>query len=380
MEFKSVYVHVPFCIKKCNYCDFVSFPVGKYSSMAREYSRYLDKETDLWVKQEDLSQVETVYFGGGTPTVLALSDLMHMISKLLKHCRLSQNNEVTLECNPGTVDGRDLVLLRQVGVNRLSIGAESFNDDSLNAMGRLYSAADCIKTIKEARKAGFANIGIDLIYGLPGQTMEQWLEELKYALDQDVDHISIYGLTLSDQTPWGKAASQGHLIVPDEDLVADMLEKNIKMLTSHGFLHYEISNFAKPGHECRHNLSYWQRKNYLGLGVAAASAVGNHRFSNCRTLEEYTSLLDNDSFPRGEEEILSRDQVLGEAMFLGLRILEGINMNEFSKRYLIRPDDYFGKQIEENVAKGLLEIEGDSLKLTYKGLFLANEVFMSFVS
>jgi oxygen-independent coproporphyrinogen-3 oxidase len=379
MEFKSIYVHIPFCLRKCNYCDFISFPIADYSAEARRYFSYLDKETTIWISQEDLSQAETVYFGGGTPTVLALADILHIISRLLAHCRLGGGNEVSLECNPGTIDAKGLFLLRKAGVNRLSIGAESFSNKSLKAMGRQYTAEACEETVKNALKAGFDNISLDLIYGLPQQTVKQWERELKRALSLDVKHISLYGLTLSDKTPWGKAAAQGHLLIPDEDLSAEMLEKSIKTVLRHGFAHYEISNFAKPGYECRHNLGYWQRKNYLGLGVSAAGAVGNHRFSNYRTLKQYEESLNNNCLPQEEEEILNRAQVLAEAMFLGLRILKGINMEEFARRYLIHPLEHFQKQIAENKEKGLLEQEGEYLRLTYKGLFLANEVFMSFL-
>ncbi len=379
MQYASIYIHIPFCIRKCNYCDFVSFPVNKYPPLIRQYANYIDREIELWARQEDLSQVETVYVGGGTPTVLATGDLLHIVSNVLSYCRISQDNEVTVEANPGTIDAKNLQRLRQAGVNRLSVGAESFNNKSLEAMGRTYRAKDTIATLRDARNQGFDNISIDLIYGLPDQTLEEWREDLYIALDQDIDHISIYGLTLSDKTPWGKAAAQGRLNVADQDLSADMLEGSINIITKHGFEHYEVSNFAKPGFQCRHNLGYWQRKDYLGLGVAAASAVGNHRFSNFRTLEEYTAHLDKNNLPIDEEEILSQRQVLSEAMFLGLRLLKGIDMTAFKKRYFIRPDVHFKTEIEDGLKKGLLEISGDTLRLTHKGLFLANEVFMSFL-
>lgn len=379
MQYASMYIHIPFCIRKCNYCDFVSFPFANYRSAMRQYASYIDREIEIWSRQEDFSRLKTVYLGGGTPTLLATGDLLHILSTVLGYASADQVSEVTVECNPGTIDQKNLLRLRQGGVNRLSVGGESFNDASLAAMGRHYRAADCIHTLKQAREAGFENISLDLIYGLPGQTMEDWLEDLHTALEQDIDHLSLYGLTLSDKTPWGKAAAQGRLAMPDQDLSADMLEISIQTVKGRGFEHYEISNFAKPGYRCQHNLGYWQRQDYLGLGVAAASLVGNHRFSNVRNLEDYMATLEEQRLPIDEEETLSPRQVLAEAMFLGLRLLEGIDLAAFYQRYTIHPQEYFEEEIAQNIRLGLLETAGQHLRLTHKGLFLANEVFMSFL-
>ncbi|MEG1500516.1 MAG: radical SAM family heme chaperone HemW, partial [Clostridiales bacterium] len=262
MTFSSIYTHIPFCVSKCNYCDFISFPVDNHHSQLRKYASLLDKDMAKWALREDFSQVETVYFGGGTPTVLATGDLLHLVSGISSMCNLQEDNEFTIECNPGTIDERNLLRLRQSGVNRLSVGAESFNDQVLQYMGRIYRAEDCLKLLKNARHAGFDNLSIDLIYGLPGQTVEQWLEDLNRALDLDIDHISVYGLTIPDNTPWGKAVAAGRMQMPDIDISADMLEISIKSIKEAGFEHYEVSNFAKKGHRCRHNMGYWQRNDY----------------------------------------------------------------------------------------------------------------------
>lgn len=378
MAFKGLYVHIPFCVRKCNYCDFCSYPAKDYQAAMGDYSSWLKKELDAW-KKEDLSSLASVYFGGGTPTLLPQDALADVFSHIKRHCNLHPQAEVSMECNPGTVDIKDLLLLRQMGVNRLSIGIESFAPKYLHLMGRIADAADGPRMVEAARHAGFDNLNIDLIYGLPGQTLAEWRDDLERAIDLGTEHISLYGLSLSDKTPWGRAVAAGSLSLPDEDLLAEMMELAQDMIKGALYHHYEIANFAKPGFECRHNLTYWQREDYLGIGVAAASCYGNIRQMNCRGLEEYQNSLYINGFPEHEKEILSRQQLIGEAVFLGLRLIDGIRIKAFNERFGVDMENIYQEQLRKLFSYGLLEKTDGCLHLTKKGILLANVVFGEFI-
>lgn len=378
MAFKGLYVHIPFCVRKCHYCDFCSYPAGDNGSALSNYSALLKKELGSWAK-DDLSSLASVYFGGGTPSLLPTEDLGELLSYIRRIYDLSPRAEISMECNPGVLDVKDLSTLRQMGINRLSIGIESFNHKHWRQMGRVGNIDDSLRVIEAARRAGFDNLNIDLIYGLPEQTLEEWREDLSRAIALDVEHISLYGLSLSDKTPWGRALTAGELKLPDEDLFADMMELSLEMIPKAGYHHYEIANFAKSGFECRHNLFYWQREDYLGLGVAAATCYGNVRQVNCRSLEEYEMSLLQKGFPEHEKEILSTEQVIGEAVFLGLRLIDGIKIKAFNDRLGVDLENIYQEQLHRLYAYSLLENVDGCLRLTRKGIFLANEVFGEFI-
>lgn len=376
MSLQAVYVHIPFCPAKCNYCDFVSFPLAETQAESRRYPALLKQELELWAQRLDFSGVQTLYFGGGTPTALPTDALLDILAAVQRHCTPS---EITVEANPATIDGAGLRRLRAGGCNRISIGVQSFDDANLRRMGRLHGAADSRKLIEEARQAGFCHISIDLIYGLPGQTLAAWQQDLATALALDIDHISLYGLSLSPDSPWGQALNRGEMELPDSDICADMLEHTLAATAGAGFEHYEISNFARPGHACRHNLAYWQRLDYLGLGLAAASCLGRERFCNLKTLPAYAAALAAGGLPVEERESLSEAELYSEAMFLGLRLLAGVSLPAFQARYGVDPQSYFAEAIEENLRQGLLEKSGQRLRLSRRGFFLANTVFASFL-
>lgn len=373
MRVSSLYIHVPFCLRKCNYCDFISFPLeGRHEQLA-EYPQLLKRELELY-KSKDLElDLETIYFGGGTPSLLdpaAVADLLH---------ELPAAAEITMEANPETVNEQLLCDFRQAGINRLSLGVQSFNDDLLLSMGRGHSAEQACNAVSWARRAGFENIGIDLIYGLPNQTLEQWQQDVEQALFLHTEHISLYCLSVEPGTAWGELAQAGKLCGIDDDLSADMLEFTIRRLTEAGFHHYEISNFARPGYESRHNCCYWQRDNYLGLGVAAAGCLTNHRIYNVKTWDEYAAKLEQHELPLEWEEFLSVDEVMSEAVFLGLRLVDGISRADFRERYGVDVGRRFRKQIARLEKKGLLECNDDCLRLTGRGLMLGNQAFAEFV-
>jgi oxygen-independent coproporphyrinogen-3 oxidase len=272
-----------------------------------------------------------------------------------------------------------LAAWRAAGVNRLSLGAQCFDDALLKAMGRPHASAQIGEAVHQARTAGFGNISIDLIYGLPGQDLSAWREDLAQALELEVEHISLYGLSLSEDSPWGQKAAAGCLAVPDQDISADMLEAALDMLAGAGYLHYEISNFARAGYESRHNIAYWQRENYLGLGAAAASCHGEKRWFNERDITAYEEALAQGRLPQIEEEKLSIEEVLGEAVFLGLRLIAGVDLQEFAQRYGTQAERYYKKPLRRLQRQGLVEIAEGHLRLTRRGILLGNEVFMQFL-
>ena len=271
MRIDALYIHIPFCLRKCNYCDFVSFPRSGREELFAAYHGLLEQELELWRREADLTRISTVYFGGGTPSLLAADT----VSRLLG--RLPAVTECTLEANPETVDLPRLAAFRQAGIDRLSLGVQSFDAELLRAMGRGHDGEQAARAVSLARQAGFDNISLDLIYGLPGQTVAQWRDSLERAAELAPEHISLYGLTIHENTPWGEALAAGRLEAPDDDLAADMLELALDFLPEQGFVQYEIANFARPGRESRHNCAYWQRDNYLGLGYCRMQR-------NCYTL------------------------------------------------------------------------------------------------
>ncbi|MCL1817196.1 MAG: radical SAM family heme chaperone HemW, partial [Clostridiales bacterium] len=319
-----------------------------------------------------------IYIGGGTPSLLPPQDIAALMEDLLAG-QAGEIPEITIEANPESVDENKLAVWLKAGLNRLSLGVQSFDDALLQAMGRPHSSAQATKALQSAKAAGFKNISIDLIYGLPGQTLEGWHKDLKQALDMPIEHISLYGLSLSEDSLWGRAAKAGQLTLPDDYASADMLQAAMDTLPAAGFAQYEISNFARAGFESRHNTAYWQRENYLGLGVAAASCHQELRWFNERDITAYTDSLAAGKLPQIEKESLSIEEILGEALFLNLRLKKGLNLEDFAKRYGTPAERYYKKPLSRLQRQGLVEIKDGYLKLTKRGILLGNEVFMQFV-
>ena len=375
MCFEHLYVHIPFCQSKCNYCDFVSYPVAGREEALAGYGRLLLCEAALWRKRADIGPLKSAYLGGGTPGLLPPKD----VEALLADFTFTKDAEITLEANPESVNEEKLCAWLKAGVNRLSLGAQSFNDSLLAAMGRIHSAARIKEALALARAAGFKNTGIDLIYGLPGQNPIAWRADIAEALESGAEHISLYGLSLSADSPWGREVAAGRLTIPDEDTSADMLEAAMELLPQAGYVHYEISNFARAGYESRHNTAYWQRDNYLGLGAAAASCAGEKRWFNRRDVECYEAELQAGRLPIIEEESLSIEEILGEALFLGLRLTAGLGLEDFAARYGIRAESYYKRPLKRLQKQGLVEVAEGRLRLTRRGILLGNEVFMQFL-
>ena len=373
MKITAAYVHIPFCLRKCNYCDFASRPLAQSGLEPAAYPQLLSRELALWREEADFSGLQTVYLGGGTPSLLAPDQVREILSLF------PPVGEITLEANPETVDEAKLAGFRKAGVNRLSLGAQSFDPELLQAMGRGHDGRQVVQAVAAARRAGFDNISLDLIYGLPGQGLDQWRHSLEQALALQPRHISLYGLSLHENTPWGRALAAGELSAPDEDLAADMLDMAMDLLPRAGLEQYEIANFAQPGYASQHNCAYWRRDNYLGLGPSAASCLANHRFANTPDLDLYREGLRQGRLPWAEDQVYDMDQVLGEAMFLGLRLLAGVEVAAYEQRYGVSPLRRFRHELDKLSRQGLIVCTQNNIRLSRRGVALGNRVFEEFV-
>jgi oxygen-independent coproporphyrinogen-3 oxidase len=360
-----LYIHIPFCVKKCIYCDFFSVPYDE--SAIQIYVDALCKELSL--KKRLAGMLKTAYFGGGTPTLLPADCFRQLFNCMKDNYQFSQDIEITVEANPGTVDGPKIVTLLSLGVNRLSVGVQSFTDNELAALGRIHSSDEALRSIESIRKAGLKNISIDLIYGIPGQTMESWMESLSRAIDLSLKHISTYELTPEENTPLYALIRSGKISMLNEELVLEMYNHTIDYLAASGYEHYEISNFALPGFKCLHNLNYWNRGEYIGAGAGAHSFADGTRSKNIKDINRYIDHLNKSIVPETELMRLSRAEVIEEFIFLGLRKTEGIDLEKAERE---------GLNIlaagEEMIREGYLEITDNMLRLTRKGIVVSNAV------
>lgn len=382
MAFQSLYLHLPFCLRRCNYCDFLSHTYADVRDFAAAYPGALKQEMRMYRGYAD--PLRSVYFGGGTPTTLPAAVLADLLAFIRGAFQLVADAEITVECNPATADYDYFCRLRQAGFNRLSVGAQSFLDEELLRMGRAHTAADTVACLSAARRAGFDNISLDIIYALPGQTPEQARYNILAALQQNPQHISLYALQLDNNSPWGRQAASGALMPLDDELEADMLQMAWGLLRDNGFVQYEVANFAqKAGRDfrSRHNRLYWQREDYLGVGLGASSCLGLRRWQNTGGLAEYISALKAYHRPAVDEEYLTRLQALSEAMFLGLRQTAGLDIYPVIDKCGLDPLKFYADELPPLYAAGLLEYVEDahSLRPTEKGLMLADMVALSFI-
>lgn len=373
----GVYVHIPFCRSKCQYCDFAS-----YAGREEMREAYVDAlGTEMLVRGQEMvlkhGRPETVYVGGGTPTALNV-ELLSSVVALIKSV-FGTAAEFTMEVNPGTVDGDLLKKLHEWGVNRLSIGIQSFDNNLLKRLGRIHTAAQAEAAVKLAREAGFDNLSLDLMYGLPGQTMEDLQESVKKALSLQPEHISIYGLQVEEGTPFYRDQQAGRLNLPESDVTDDMYDYLTEYLPEQGYRRYEISNYAKPGKESRHNLSYWQDVPYLGLGSAAHSYMDGMRLENVADLDEYISTIKSGRLPLRSEEDPSEQHHMEEFAFLALRTAKGIDKKKFKDTFGKELRSVYGKKINRLVRQGLLKETKKNIALTKEGAKVGNQVFAEFL-
>lgn len=375
----GLYIHVPFCIRKCLYCDFASVPLAQ--DVVELYLRGLYQEIDHYSQTlpAEQKQIASLFVGGGTPTCLKAKQLNGILEQVSQKFFLVPQAEITTEANPGTVTLSYLQELRAVGFNRISLGVQSTHPKLLQLIGRIHSFEQAKVAVQDARQAGFDNLNLDLIFGLPEQTLEQWQQSLEEILTLSPEHISCYGLQLEEGTPLTSAVEKGELVACSEELELAMYQGAIATLKKAGYQHYEISNFARPGFQCQHNIIYWHNQGYLGVGPAAHSYLNHSRWGNLENITEYSASLRGGKLPVEEVHNLTVKEQMEETVFLGLRLLDGLSLSNFEERFGKPLSQIFGPQIEGLQKKGLVKIQAGHLKLTEQGLPLANQVFAEFV-
>ena len=370
----AIYVHWAFCPYVCPYCDF-----AKWAWDARAAGRYV-AALEAEIDQSPEYRATTVFYGGGTPNAYGADVLAHVMERLRKRFRVRDGAEATIEINPDAGTTAGLAVLRAAGMNRLSIGVQSFVAEELRALGRRHTPDDVTATVRAARSAGFANISVDLMFGVPHQTPATWADSLAAAVALDVEHVSAYGLTIEAGTPYERWQAREPAAFPDDDLAADCYELAIERLTAAGYEQYEISNFARPGFRCAHNENYWRNGSYLGIGVGAASYLGGVRSTHTRDRGEYeAAALGGATIPGDSEELVGEART-GEALMLALRMREGVDAQAFRERYDVDVFTRYGPVIDEFVAAGLLVAAGGNVRLTVRGRLVANDVCGAFLA
>jgi oxygen-independent coproporphyrinogen-3 oxidase len=376
MTAAGLYVHIPFCSSRCSYCDFAT---GLYQSeLAERYVRGLIEE--IRTSQYAGENVDTIYFGGGTPSLLAPVQLQHVLAALYDSFKIATGAEITLEINPGSATPEKLRAFRSLGINRASFGAQTFDDAELAKLGRSHNSADALRTFAELRDAGFANVSFDLIAGLPGQTLAGWQHNIQQALDLVPEHLSFYLLEVHSGTPLAEHIRRGIQPHPDEDLAGVMYEWMLEQALDADYEHYEISNLCRPGFYSRHNVKYWTAAPYYGFGCSAHSYDGDtRRWSNQRDVLKYVERVESGASPVVEEQQLSVTDVRAEAVFLGLRMMQGVDLRHYRESFGIDLRDEHADDLDRFCKAGLVELDGDLIRLTRTGALFSNEVFAAFV-
>jgi len=374
---KSAYLHIPFCEHICHYCDFNK--VFLKGQPVDDYLKALEQEMKLTLAQFPTTALETIFVGGGTPTSLNEKQLYQFCESINRNLPKHETIEFTFEANPGDLTAGKLEILKEAGVNRISLGVQTFNEELLQKIGRVHKAKDVYQTIDNAKSLGFENISIDLIFSLPSQTLSDFKETLKEAFSLDITHYSAYSLIIEPKTVFYNLLKKGKLPTPGEDVEAAMYELLMEEMEKHGFNQYEISNFSKPGYESRHNLTYWNNDSYYGFGAGAHSYLNGIRRSNIGPLKRYMEQINNGILPVMEEHQTSKIEQMEEEMFLGLRKTAGVFIPHFIEKFAKDPLQLFEKEISELTAKQWLDVGKNHIFLTKKGRLLGNEVFQAFL-
>lgn len=402
----EIYIHIPFCVKKCDYCDFLSAPSD--SDTMESYVKALVKEIEFSKEKMKDYLIDTVFIGGGTPSILDGSFIERILEALRTNSKISDNAEITIECNPGTINESKLQSYQRAGINRISFGLQSANDKELKSIGRIHTYTQFLESYHMARKCGFDNINIDLMSALPGQSVESYEETLEKIIELNPEHISAYSLIVEEGTEMYQrvesAKAKGETILPDEEEERKMYYRTKEMLAKAGYERYEISNYAKKGYECRHNIGYWERRDYLGFGIGAASLYQETRYSNVRDIQKYMDQLlslviskisSNLSSGGKESEVksefgivesveenqqkLSVEEQMEEFMFLGLRMTRGVSVKAFEGAFGKKYEEIYGKVTDKLMTQGLLEQRGDYIRLTERGNDISNYVMSEFM-
>ena len=381
MKELGIYIHIPFCKQKCYYCDFVSY--ANKEEKIQEYIKCLQEEIGIEsekYKNEEY-EITTIYIGGGTPSFIDASYIERIINTIKQNYKLYENPEITIEVNPGTINEEKIKKYKDIGINRISIGLQTTKDNLLKQIGRIHTYEEFLNCYKIVKKIGIDNINVDLMLGLPNQTLGDLKESLIEVINLKPNHISLYSLILEENTILEKMVSQNMAKLPEEDLEREMYWTTKDILEENGYIHYEISNFSKKGYESKHNLNCWNQKEYLGFGVAAHSYVKNKRYCNTNNIEEYIKNVQNGKILNNRTicEIQNKIEEQKEYMLLGLRKIQGIDIQEFKNKFIDNPIYIFHKELEKLVKEELVEIDLNQIKLTSKGLDFANLVWEEFV-
>lgn len=372
----GIYIHIPFCVSKCIYCDFYSFPAD--DSTKEAYVQALCRQIRAWAQAMSGDyRVVSVFFGGGTPSVLDGGLLMTVLKTVRECFDLSDDCEITIECNPGTVSDAKLKLYKVYGVNRLSFGLQSVNDDELRALGRIHTFRDFIDSYETARRCGFDNINVDVMSALPGQTYDSWKKTLRTVSNLRTEHISVYSLIVEEGTPLADMVVKGvSAPLPNEDEERRIYYLTGEILERAGYDHYEISNYAREGYECRHNILYWQRGDYIGFGAGAASFVKGRRYSDAK---DVTAYILNPEDALGEPEILTQAEAMAEFMYLGMRMMRGVSRGDFRLQFGRQLDNVYGGVINKYSSSGHIIDDGENIRLSQAGIDVSNYIFADFI-
>lgn len=377
MDKVSLYLHIPFCESKCFYCDFTSYPKKKV--LHQEYVDALCLEMEQVGEVLQQYVIDTIFIGGGTPSILSTNQIETIQNWLRRSFTITEDTEITMEANPGTLNQDKIDVIGNGIINRLSMGLQSTENELLKKIGRIHTFEDFEQNYENLRKVGIKNINVDMMFGLPNQNQNRYLEGLIKIAHMSPEHISSYGLIIEEGTPFYGLYHKGRLKLPEEHVERLMYDSCIQTLKEFGYQHYEISNFSKPGYACRHNLVYWDLKPYIGLGLASHSYFNGQRYENTKDLDAYIKMGMKGEFPKENIITLTKKELMEEFMFLGLRKIDGITIADFEKKFDVLIDRVYGKQIEGLLNEGLLQEAKGSFSLSRRGMDLANRVFSEFL-
>ena len=378
----ELYIHIPFCVKKCAYCDFLSSPADE--AVKKAYVKALELEIAFWGQKLENTTVSTIFIGGGTPSLLSGEQMETLLQCVRRSFRVEKDAEITMEMNPGTVNDKNLIRYKKAGVNRISIGLQSAKNEELQKLGRIHTFQEFLDTYKAVRACGFENVNVDLISAIPGQTRESFEESLHIVARLEPEHISAYSLIVEEGTPFYEKYGDGkpkERDLPSEEEERAMYKRTKEILEKYGYERYEISNYAKDGFACRHNIGYWERKEYIGVGIGAASFLGKERFSNIRKIDQYLAYAKERSFEKmvSEREILDMSQEMEEFMFLGLRMMDGISRERFAQTFGTQIEAVYQEVLLHLTEEGLLEKRAGRIYLTERGQDVSNYALAQFL-
>ncbi|MDD4089552.1 MAG: radical SAM family heme chaperone HemW [Tissierellia bacterium] len=372
----GIYIHIPFCVKKCGYCDFYSVKRDEISE--NKYIQSAINEIKSYCELKDEYIVDTIFIGGGTPSIIAAQNLENVITTIRNTFTVEENAEISMEANPNTLNTKKINAYSSIGINRLSIGIQSLNDDILKNIGRIHNSKEALEAVENAKQSGFININADVMFNIPGQTTDDINNTITRLIKKEIKHISFYSLKLEKGTPMYLLEKNKEIVMPEEDDEREMYYAGRNLMEKHNLLQYEISNFAVKGYECRHNLKYWNQEEYIGIGPSAHSFLENMRFSNPSELTEYISSGNNGTFKRNIQEVMNENEIIFEYIMLRLRLTEGLKFIDFKNKFSRDFKKTYNEQIGHLEENNLIQSDDEAIRLTKRGMDLSNYVFAQF--